>query len=64
MAKREPRLKVSVKEGARDATTGRVSFPMISVEASGEAGINAAVGLVGAVMDVLDRPKPKEIGRG
>lgn len=59
-----PRLKVSVKEGARDGETGRVAFRMISVEASGEAGINAAVGLVGAVMDVLDRPKLKVIGRG
>lgn len=65
MAKRQsaPRLKVSVKEGARDLATGQVAFRMISVEASGEAGISAAVGLVGAVMSVLDRPKSKEIGK-
>ncbi|GJD72709.1 hypothetical protein MKK50_15405 [Methylobacterium sp. J-043] len=64
MAKREPRLSVSVTEGARDADTGRTAFRMVIVQASGEAGINAALKLVDAVTGVLDRPKPKVIGRG
>ena len=37
---------------------------MVIVQASSEAGINAALKLVDAVTGVLDRPKPKVIGRG
>jgi len=49
-AAREASLRFEMTEGARDGATGRAAFRMVMVQASGEAGVNAAVDLLRAAM--------------
>lgn len=49
-AAREPSLRFEMTEGARDGATGRAAFRMVTVQASGEAGVSAAVDLLRAAL--------------